>query len=241
MLISAKNLIKDYGTIRNPLLALNNVNIQIDEGEFVVILGRSGSGKSTLLNLMAGLDKASTGQLIVDDLDLSKSNSFQLAKYRSSIGIIFQFYNLLPNLNTLENVMMGAWAGGKNADQQEALNLLEKFGLNHRVSADVKKLSGGEKQRVSIARSLMGNPKILFCDEPTGALDSHNEEQVKQILVDLNKTGLTIVMVTHNPDFANLATQTIRMSDGIVAETTKKPKTTTNLEQITNQVSAVNL
>lgn len=241
MLISAKNLIKDYGTSRNALLALNNVDIQIDEGEFVVILGRSGSGKSTLLNLMAGLDKASAGQLIINGLDLSKSNSFQLAKYRSSIGIIFQFYNLLPNLNTLENVMMGAWAGGKNADQHEALNLLEKFGLNHRVKADVKKLSGGEKQRVSIARSLMGNPKILFCDEPTGALDSHNEEQVKQILVDLNKTGLTIVMVTHNPDFANLATQTIRMSDGIVVETTKKPKTTTNLEQITNQVSAVNL
>ena len=224
MLISAKQLVKNYGTKKNPLYALNNVDLEIKEGEFVVILGRSGSGKSTLLNLMAGLDKAESGELIVDNINLSKSNGFQLAKYRSKIGIIFQFYNLLPNLNTFENVMMGSWAGGKKADESEATKLLEQFGLSHRIKANVKNLSGGEKQRVSIARSLMGGPKILFCDEPTGALDSHNEDQVKQILIDLNKAGMTIVMVTHNPEFASIATQTIRMGDGKVLEVLNNKK-----------------
>ncbi len=219
MLIQAKQLVKNYGTKKNPLLALNNVDVEISQGEFVVILGRSGSGKSTLLNLMAGLDVASSGELIVDEFNLSHSKSVQLSKYRAGVGIIFQFYNLLPNLNTLENVLMGSWAGGKQADEKEALDLLEQFGLSHRIKSNVKNLSGGEKQRVSIARSLMGKPKILFCDEPTGALDSHNEDQVKQILIDLNKAGLTIVMVTHNPDFAKIATQTIRMSDGKIVET----------------------
>lgn len=218
MLISVKKLVKNYGTKKNPLLALDEVDVEIEQGEFVVILGRSGSGKSTLLNLMAGLDVATSGELTVDGFNLSNSKGSQLAKYRASIGIIFQFYNLLPNLNTIENVLMGSWAGGKKAGEKEALDLLTQFGLEHRLKSNVKNLSGGEKQRVSIARSLMGGPKILFCDEPTGALDSHNEDQVKQILIDLNKAGLTIVMVTHNPEFADMASQTIRMGDGKVLE-----------------------
>lgn len=216
--ITAKSLTKFYGNAKNPIKALGPVDIEIAQGSFTVILGRSGSGKSTLLNLIAGLDKATSGELHVGGDDLSHSNQRQLANYRGKIGIIFQFYNLLSNLNTLENVMMGGWASGKNPTVEEATNLLNQFGLEHRLTANTKTLSGGEKQRVAICRSLIGSPEILLCDEPTGALDSTNENQVRDILVDLNRTkGLTVVMVTHNPDFAKIATQIIRMKDGLVA------------------------
>jgi putative ABC transport system ATP-binding protein len=205
---------KFYGTKKDLVKAVGPVSLEIEKGSLTVILGRSGSGKSTLLNLMAGLDKVTDGTLKVGDDELSRISSGNLAKYRSKVGIIFQFYNLLPNLNTVENVMMGAWAGGKKVEEQKAIDLLKQFGLEHRTTADVKTLSGGEKQRVAIARSLIGDPEILFCDEPTGALDTTSENQVRDILVDLNKKGLTIVMVTHNPDFAQIADKVVNMKDG---------------------------
>jgi putative ABC transport system ATP-binding protein len=205
---------KFYGTKKDLVKAVGPVSLDIEKGSLTVILGRSGSGKSTLLNLMAGLDKVSEGTLKVGSDEISQISSGNLAKYRSKIGIIFQFYNLLPNLNTLENVMMGGWAGGKKIEEQKAIDLLKQFGLEHRIRADVKTLSGGEKQRVAIARSLVGDPEILFCDEPTGALDTASENQVRDILVDLNKKGLTIVMVTHNPDFAQIADKVVNMKDG---------------------------
>lgn len=217
--IQIKEVSKYFGTKQNPIKAVGPVSLEIPKESFTVILGRSGSGKSTLLNLMAGLDQVSDGTLIVGKDDLSKAKNKQLAKYRSKIGIIFQSYNLLPNLSTVENVMMGAWAGGKNLDKQKAVDLLKEIGLGHRIEANVKTLSGGERQRVAICRSLIGSPEILFCDEPTGALDSVNEKQVQDILVDLNKSKkLTIVMVTHNPDFANVADLTVTMKDGLVFE-----------------------
>jgi putative ABC transport system ATP-binding protein len=222
-IISAKAITKVYGSKKNPIPALGPVDLDIEQGSFTVILGRSGSGKSTMLNLMTGLDKLSSGQLQVGENNLTQAKSSQLAKYRAKIGVIFQFYNLLPNLNTLENVMMGGWAGGNQVTEKEALDLLSRFGLSHRTKANVKTLSGGEKQRVAICRALMGSPEILFCDEPTGALDSVNENQVKDILLDLNKqNNLTIVMVTHNPDFAGLANQVVHMKDGRIEKIDQK-------------------
>ncbi|MEM1312696.1 MAG: ABC transporter ATP-binding protein [Patescibacteria group bacterium] len=218
VLISVDNVTKYYGTRKNPIKAVGPVSLNINQGSFTVILGRSGSGKSTLLNLLCGLDKVTSGELVVGSDKLNESNSKKLAKYRSKIGIIFQFYNLLPNLNTVENVMMGSWAGGKSTSYQKAVDLLTKFNLGHRFKADVKTLSGGEKQRVAICRALIGDPEILFCDEPTGALDTSSETQVKDILAELNKSGLTIVMVTHNPEFAGIADNIINMSDGEIID-----------------------
>lgn len=214
-LINLQGVTKRYGSIKNPVLAVDSINLSIPKGSFTVILGRSGSGKSTLLNLMAGLDKVSEGEISIDGVDLSNANSRRLAKYRSQIGIIFQFYNLLPSLNTLDNVRMGAWAGGKKIEESKAIDLLTALGLEHRIKANVKTLSGGEKQRVAIARSLVSDPNLIFCDEPTGALDSSSENQVQEILIDLHKKqGKTIVLVTHNPEFEKLADTVITMSDG---------------------------
>lgn len=218
-IITANKLSRYFGIKQNPIKALDSVDLKVKKGSFTVIIGRSGSGKSTFLNLLAGLDKPTAGELVVNGKELSKFSKNKLANYRSEIGVIFQFYNLFPNLNTLENVMMGAWAGGDSVTKEKAINLLTRFGLDHRINADVKTLSGGEKQRVAICRSLIGDPKILFCDEPTGALDTKNEDQVMDILLGLNKKdGVTIVMVTHNPVFKKIADQVIEMEDGKIVK-----------------------
>jgi putative ABC transport system ATP-binding protein len=221
-IIQATNLRKQYGTNKEPIVVLDNVSFNIEKGSFTIILGRSGSGKSTLLNLITGLDKSNGGQLTVDGFNLSKASHNDLAKYRSNIGIIFQSYNLLPSLTTIENVLIGAWAGNKKATKEEAKAILDKFELSHRLNTKVTNLSGGEKQRVAIARSLISNPNILFCDEPTGALDSSNGETVKNILKQLHNQGLTVVMVTHDEDFQSLASQVIRMKDGKIISIEQK-------------------
>lgn len=221
MLIQLKNVTKTFGTKKNPTTALKDIDLDIEQGSFSLILGRSGSGKSTLLSLLAGLDKVTSGQIIINGQDLSTAKAGKLAQYRSSIGIIFQAYNLLPNLNVVENIQMGCWASGKTPDNNYLNQLLTQFGLTHRQNANIKTLSGGEKQRVAIARSLIGRPSILFCDEPTGALDRQNEAQVTEILQKLHQSGLTIIMVTHNPEFKSIATDLITIEDGILS--TSKP------------------
>jgi len=214
-LISAENLTKYYGTKNDKIKAVGPVNLEIEKGSYTLILGRSGSGKSTLLNLMAGLDKPTEGVLKVGDDELNKYSGKELAKYRGKIGIIFQFYNLLPNLDTLENVLMAGWAAGKKPSPATAKQILTDLSLEHRINANVKTLSGGEKQRVAIARALLDSPDIIFCDEPTGALDSVSELQVQEILAKLHKEqGKTIVMVSHNPDFRKYADRVITMQDG---------------------------
>jgi len=222
-LITAQEITKVYGTRKNPIKALGPVSINIEPESFTVVLGRSGSGKSTLLNLFSGLDNITQGKLEVEGLDLSKANSRDLANYRSKIGIIFQSYNLLPNLTAKENVLMGSWAGGNKATTTEAEKLLQSVGLSHRLNANIKTLSGGEKQRVAICRSLVNKPSILFCDEPTGALDTKNENQIKEYLLDLNRNEkITIFMVTHNPEFQEIANNIILMKDGLIEKVEKK-------------------
>lgn len=224
-ILSLKAVTKQYGTKNNTSTVLGPVDVEVKKGSFTVILGRSGSGKSTMLNLMAGLDKATSGQVISLGNDLSKSSSGSLSKYRGKIGIIFQFYNLLPNLNVIDNILMGQWSSGKKANKEYALELLKKFGIDHRTYANVKTLSGGEKQRVAICRALISKPEILFCDEPTGALDSQNELQVMNILKNLHNEGQTIILVTHNKDLASLGDSIITMEDGrIIEEENQKKK-----------------
>ena len=223
-LLQVKSLAKDYGPKNHRTRALGPVDFTIERGSYTVILGKSGSGKSTLLNLLAGLDQPTQGSILVNGKDIARLSSKRLAKYRSEIGIIFQFYNLLPTLNTLENVLMGGWAGGRKIEREKASQLLESLGLSHREQANVATLSGGEKQRVAIARALIGNPQILFCDEPTGALDTKNERQVKDVIKYLHEQGITIVMVTHNEDFATDADQVIYLKDGQLSEYTPPTK-----------------
>ncbi len=217
-IIKATNLSKHYGTKKNPIKALGPINFEINKGEFTLILGKSGSGKSTLLNLLAGLDKATNGDLIIENNDISKFSARKLSKYRASIGIIFQFYNLLPNLNTIENILMGAWAGGSKANKTRARELMKQFGIDHREKSNVKILSGGEKQRVAICRALISDPDILFCDEPTGALDSNNERQVIEILKQISDSGKTIIMVTHSKEFTPLSDKIIYLRDGLIVD-----------------------
>jgi putative ABC transport system ATP-binding protein len=225
--IEVKDLSKVYGSKANQTLVLDSISLDIEQGAFCIILGRSGSGKSTLLNLMAGLDKASKGSVIVNGLNLTKLGQGAMSKYRGSIGIIFQSYSLLPNLNALENIMMGVWASGQKTPkggqdlEAKAKELMEKFGLGQRIKARVDTLSGGEKQRVAIIRAIIGGTKVLFCDEPTGALDTKNEAQVMNMLKELNQEGVTIICVTHNPEFKALATQVVDMSDGKITSIEK--------------------
>jgi putative ABC transport system ATP-binding protein len=216
ILITAKNLKKSYGKGKDVVHALGPIDFTVVKGSFTIILGKSGSGKSTLLNLLSGLDNATDGSLVVAGETLNKLKSSKLAKYRAKIGLIFQFYNLLPNLSTLENVMISSWLKGTAVAKKDAVELLTQFGLGHRINSNIKTLSGGEKQRVAICRSLINKPEILFCDEPTGALDTANEQTVKDILVKLNKEGMTIVMVTHNEEFIPMADKVITMKDGLI-------------------------
>jgi putative ABC transport system ATP-binding protein len=218
-IIKVKSLTKSYGVKDNVTLALGPVDFDIKKGEFVVIIGRSGSGKSTLLNLLCGLDRPTKGSVEVGSLDLAELNRKELANYRSTIGIIFQSYNLLPNLTSEENMLLGSWAGNRAIDKEYVYKLTHKLGINHRLKARVTTLSGGEKQRVAIARSLVTNPDIIFCDEPTGALDSTNEQSVIEILKTLNKDGKTIILVTHNSDFEKLATKILHLNDGVLINT----------------------
>lgn len=204
--------------------ALNHVSLRIARGEVVGIMGPSGSGKSTLLNLIAGLDGLTDGTIRVGDVTLNGLSEAARARYRREhIGLIFQFFNLLNNLTALENVLIPAQLAGVNrqAAERRAAELLEQLGIAGEANAYPARLSGGQRQRVAVARALINRPALLLADEPTGALDSHSGEQVIDLLRDLNRTGQTIILVTHDARLAQRCTQRIvRLVDGQVADET---------------------
>ncbi len=202
--------------------ALNGVSLGFDRGEFAAVMGPSGSGKSTLLNLVAGLDRPTSGQVIVDGRDLSRAGEAELARYRrQQVGFIFQFFNLLGSLTALENVMVAAQLAGRStaAARSRAQELLEQLGIADQAGRYPARLSGGQQQRVAIARALVNRPLLLLADEPTGALDTRSGEQVMELLVDLNQGGQTVLLVTHDAKLAaRYARRVVSLVDGRVAD-----------------------
>ncbi|MBZ7935615.1 MULTISPECIES: ABC transporter ATP-binding protein [Campylobacter] len=211
-LIKITNLSKNFGKVK----ALNNINLNVYQGEWLAIMGPSGSGKSTLLNILSLMDTPSSGQYILDGQNLEQIQEEQKIQLRrEKIGLIFQQFHLIPYLNALENVMLSQYYHSC-IDEEDAKMMLEKVGLSHRLNHLPNQLSGGEQQRVCIARSLINNPEILLADEPTGNLDEANEEIVLQTLKKLKNEGKTIVLITHNPDLAKFADRTICLHHGVL-------------------------
>lgn len=199
----------------NIVVANNGINFSIEKGEFVIILGPSGAGKSTVLNILGGMDSPDEGKIIIDNTDISTFNSKQLTKYRRyDVGFVFQFYNLVQNLTTRENVELATQISKNALDVDKTLELV---GLSHRKDNFPAQLSGGEQQRVSIARAIAKNPKILLCDEPTGALDYMTGKQILKTLQDTCKnTGTTVIVITHNSALAPIANRVIKINDAKV-------------------------
>ena len=214
-IIEFKHVDKIYKSGENYLKAMDDVNFTINQGEFVVILGPSGAGKSTLLNLLGGLDSVSSGEIIVDGQHVESFNDNQLTEYRAkNVGFIFQFYNLIPNLTAIENIELMKDVVDVDID---GLDALDSVGLKERVDHFPAQMSGGEQQRVSIARAVAKQPAMLLCDEPTGALDSNTGVLVLNLLQDLSKTqNTTVIIVTHNILLADAADKVIRVKNGQV-------------------------
>ena len=212
-LIELKNVVKEYKSGSQTIRAADNLNCTIDEGELVVILGPSGSGKSTLLNLLGGLDSVTSGDIIIDGENITSFSDKKLTRFRSEkIGFIFQFYNLIPNLTACENVEILNDTVDEPIDGRQILNQVM---LNNHADKFPSELSGGEQQRVSIARAIAKKPKMLLCDEPTGALDSNTGKTIIELLVDLcEKENTTVIIVTHNSEFAKVANKVIHVKNG---------------------------
>lgn len=220
MLIQTTQLRKDVQTTDGILHILQPIDLQIAVGESVAIVGASGSGKSTLLSLLAGLDLATSGDVVIDNEKLSELDEEQRAKLRADkIGFIFQSFLLIPSLTALENVMLPAELAGNRQAEQQARELLGKVGLSERLTHYPNQLSGGEQQRVAIARAFVGTPKILFADEPTGNLDAVTGQNVEDLLFQMNQeSGTTLVMVTHDSDLAARCQRVLRMDAGRLSE-----------------------
>lgn len=217
--IEFNHVTKEYKMGETSILALDDANFLVEKGELAVILGASGAGKTTALNILGGMDTATSGTVIVDGMDITGYNKKQLTGYRrTDIGFVFQFYNLVPNLTALENVELAAQVC---RDSLDAAQTLEKVGLAERENNFPAQLSGGEQQRVSIARALAKNPKLLLCDEPTGALDYNTGKQILQLLQDTcRREAITVLLITHNSALAPMADRLIRFKSGKVTEMT---------------------
>lgn len=218
-MIEAKNLTKIFQSGDQQIIALNNVSFMVPQGQFITITGKSGSGKSTLLYQLGLLDIPTSGQALIDGEDLVPATESKRTHTRlNDLGYIFQDYAILPSLSTLENTMLPLLMQGYTNKEatEKAKKALDKVGLLDRMNNLPSQLSGGQQQRVSIARAIAHSPKVIFADEPTANLDSETSEQVIKTFLDLNKEGQTIVMVTHEPEYAKLAHRTITMADGAI-------------------------
>lgn len=219
-MLEAIDIVKSYRAGGQSAPVLRGVNLRIEEGEFVAVTGRSGSGKSTMLNVLSTLTEPDSGQVLFQGADLAAMREQERDHLRNSaFAMIFQAHHLMPYLSVLENVLLPGANGfrGINGQQrQRAINCLERVGLGHKKNSLPSELSGGEQQRVAIARGLASDPRMLFADEPTGSLDMTTGDSIMQLLRDLNGEGLTIVMVTHNPDYAALAGRCVQMQEGRV-------------------------
>lgn len=215
--IDLKNIEREYHVGDSIIKAVNGVSFEIEKGSFNVILGQSGAGKTTILNMLGGMDSPTKGTILVGDTEISQMNEKELTTYRRhKIGFVFQFYNLVPNLTALENVQL---AREICKDPLDAAEMLDRVGLGARKNNFPSQMSGGEQQRVSIARALAKNPDIILCDEPTGALDSGTGRIVLKLIRDVaQEMGKTVIIVTHNAPIADMAKQVIHMKDGKVYE-----------------------
>ena len=215
-ILKAGDIFKTYGNVD----VLKGIEFSVQKGEVVSIVGASGAGKSTLLHILGSLDKADSGWVTINDQEISAMNDKMLSAFRNQhIGFIFQFHNLLPEFTAVENVLLPAMIGKRNIKEAEARakELLSFLGLSHRFSHYPNQLSGGEQQRVAVARSLINDPLIVFADEPSGNLDTHNAEELHQLFFDLRKTyNQTFVIVTHNEKLADLSDRKVVMKDGVI-------------------------
>ena len=229
-ILKAENLVKTFKVGDSTLNAVDGVSFEIEKGDLVIIVGPSGAGKTTLLNLIGGMDKATSGSLIVDKKDVAKYNEKELTLYRrNDVGFIFQFYNLMPNLTALENVEL---ATELKKDSLDPKTILESVGLGERLRNFPGQLSGGEQQRVSIARAIAKNPKIILCDEPTGALDYKTGKNILKLLSDVaKKKGKTVIIVTHNSALTEIGDKVFKIKNGKIEESivNKKPK---NIDEV---------
>ena len=214
--VKISNLTKIYGKGENEVIAIDKINLEIQPNKFTAIIGPSGSGKSTLLHCMAGLDKPTSGNVYLDDIDIYTMNDEQLSKIRrEEFGFIFQSYNLIPVINVYENIVLPIVVDGKKEDKEYINTLIEKLGISSQVNKFPNELSGGQQQRVAIARALANKPSIIFADEPTGNLDSKTTDEVIEILnLAVKDLGHTLVMITHNDDIAKKADNIITINDG---------------------------
>lgn len=218
IVVEAIELKKTYMLGKIPVEALRGLNLKVERGEFLSVLGPSGSGKSTLLNLVGALDKPTSGKLLIDGVDMATLNDNQLTDLRLKIGFVFQFFNLIPRFTARQNVELSLAIANAPKDEKSARaeDLLEKVGLKERMNHKPTELSGGQQQRVAIARALANNPRFLLMDEPTGNVDSKTAQEVMRLIHELNESGVTIIMVTHDQHLAREAKRTVQMFDGMV-------------------------
>ena len=217
-MIQLKNITKSFGSLQ----VLRGIDLSVEEGQVVSIVGPSGAGKTTLLQIMGTLDKADGGQVIINGQDISALNQKKLSRFRNKhLGFVFQFHQLLPEFTALENIMIPAFIGGadKKEAEERARELLQFMGLADRATHKPNELSGGEKQRVAVARALVNHPDVIMADEPSGSLDSQNKEDLHKLFFDLrDKYGQTFIIVTHDESLATLTDRTIHMKDGIIID-----------------------